>query len=168
MPPHIQQELERTRPEVLAEETQRRFLRELQAWQEPEVTRQLEDFRTKRLMGMTPGESELAELDALPTRDPARERLLAEALLGRLEEMHASISPDEEKSSAVVAAVGSYLKLLGVKPKGNNEAKKHRGHFFRKKLPGGRKAEEAKTKRGFSLAGAALWGRDGKKPHRDP
>ena len=34
----------------------------------------------------------------------------------------------------------------------------------RPQLPGGRKAEEAKSKRGFSLAGAALWGRDGEKP----
>ena len=43
--------------------------------------------RAKRLMGMTPGEAELAELDALPTRDPARERQLAETLLSRLEDM---------------------------------------------------------------------------------
>lgn len=161
VPPHVQQELERTRPELLAEEAQRRCLRELQAWQEPEVTRQLEDFRAKRLMGMTPGEAELAELDALPTRDPARERQLAETLLSRLEDMHASISPDEEKSAAAVAAVCAYLRLLGVKAKGGADAKKPKGHFFRKKLPGGRKAEEAKSKRGFSLAGAALWGRDG-------
>lgn len=37
---------ERTRPELLSEETQRRFLQDIQNFQEPEVSRQLEDFRS--------------------------------------------------------------------------------------------------------------------------
>nr|XP_041568293.1 rho guanine nucleotide exchange factor 1 isoform X2 [Taeniopygia guttata] len=101
VPHHVQFELERSRPELLPEETQRRFLRDVQSLQEPEIRRQLEDFRSKRLMGMTPGEAELAELERGRARDPAgceaRERLLAQGLLARLEEMHPTISSDEEK-----------------------------------------------------------------------
>lgn len=98
---------------------QRRYLQEIQAFQEPEISRQLEDFRSggrisgvggvsvgegtrrltpprpsgrsKRLMGMTPGEQELAELESYRTRDQgireAKEKQLAELLLARLEEM---------------------------------------------------------------------------------
>lgn len=47
--------------------------------------------RSKRLMGMTPGEPELGELESYRTRDvgirEAKERQLAEGLLARLEEM---------------------------------------------------------------------------------
>ncbi|XP_077645900.1 rho guanine nucleotide exchange factor 1-like [Lonchura striata] len=90
VPHHVQFELERTRPELLPEEAQRRFLQDIQSFQEPEIARQLEDFRSKRLMGMTPGEPELAELERSRARDPAggeaRERQLAQSLLARLEE----------------------------------------------------------------------------------
>uniref|UniRef100_A0A674GD68 DH domain-containing protein n=2 Tax=Taeniopygia guttata TaxID=59729 RepID=A0A674GD68_TAEGU len=95
VPHHVQFELERSRPELLPEETQRRFLRDVQSLQEPEIRRQLEDFRSKRLMGMTPGEAELAELERGRARDPAgceaRERLLAQGLLARLEEMQIGV-----------------------------------------------------------------------------
>lgn len=47
--------------------------------------------RSKRLMGMTPGEQELSELELSRTQDPAgwesKEKQLAEQLLARLEEM---------------------------------------------------------------------------------
>lgn len=47
--------------------------------------------RSKRLMGMTPGEQELSELEWSRARDPSgcesREKQLAEQLLARLEEM---------------------------------------------------------------------------------
>lgn len=36
---------ERMRPELLPEELQRRLLQEVQSFQQPEVSRQLEDFR---------------------------------------------------------------------------------------------------------------------------
>ncbi|XP_053908655.1 rho guanine nucleotide exchange factor 1 isoform X2 [Cuculus canorus] len=165
VPPHVQFELDRTRPELLPEELQRRYLQEIQGCQEPEISRQLEDFRSKRLMGMTPGEPELAELESYRTRDlgirDAKERQLAEILLARLEEMHLTISSDEEKSSAIFGAIVAYMKHLGVKPKGG-DGKKSRSNFFRKKISGGKKPEElpAKARRGFSLPGAALWGRD--------
>ncbi|XP_072776882.1 rho guanine nucleotide exchange factor 1 [Taeniopygia guttata] len=163
VPHHVQFELERSRPELLPEETQRRFLRDVQSLQEPEIRRQLEDFRSKRLMGMTPGEAELAELERGRARDPAgceaRERLLAQGLLARLEEMHPTISSDEEKSSLIFGAIVSYLKFLGVRPKGG-EAKKPKSNFFRMKISG--KDPQGKARKGFSLPGAALWGRD---PH---
>ncbi|CAN8177192.1 unnamed protein product [Coccothraustes coccothraustes] len=161
IPHHVQFELERSRPELLPEETQRRFLQDIQSFQEPEISRQLEDFRSKRLMGMTPGEQELSELEWSRARDPAgaaaRERQLAEQLLARLEEMHLTISSDEEKSSLIFGAVVSYMKFLGLRTKGG-DAKKPKSNFFRKKISG--KDPQGKARRGFSLPGAALWGRE--------
>ncbi|XP_077645912.1 rho guanine nucleotide exchange factor 1 [Lonchura striata] len=181
VPHHVQFELERTRPELLPEEAQRRFLQDIQSFQEPEIARQLEDFRSKRLMGMTPGEPELAELERSRARDPAggeaRERQLAQSLLARLEERLCvgrglrggvgrgleerlpTISSDEEKSSLIFGAIVSYMKSLGVRAKGG-EAKKPKSNFFRKKISG--RDPPGKARRGFSLPGAALWGRD---PH---
>ncbi|TRZ08039.1 hypothetical protein HGM15179_019070, partial [Zosterops borbonicus] len=161
IPHHVQFELERTRPELLSEETQRRFLQDIQNFQEPEISRQLEDFRSKRLMGMTPGEQELSELERSRARDPSecesKEKLLAEQLLARLEEMHLTISSDEEKSSLIFGAIVTYMKFLGVRTKGG-DAKKSKSNFFRKKISG--KEPQAKARKGFSLPGAALWGRD--------
>uniref|UniRef100_A0A8U7NAK7 Rho guanine nucleotide exchange factor 1 n=1 Tax=Corvus moneduloides TaxID=1196302 RepID=A0A8U7NAK7_CORMO len=161
IPHHVQFELERTRPELLSEETQRRFLQDIQNFQEPEISRQLEDFRSKRLMGMTPGEQELSELEGSRARDPSgcesREKQLAEQLLARLEEMHLTISSDEEKSSLIFGAIVTYMKFLGVRTKAG-DAKKSKSNFFRKKISG--KEPQGKARKGFSLPGAALWGRD--------
>ncbi|XP_059690665.1 rho guanine nucleotide exchange factor 1 [Gavia stellata] len=165
VPHQVQFELDRTRPELLSDEVQRRYLQEIQAFQEPEISRQLEDFRSKRLMGMTPGEQELTELESYRTRDhgirEAKEKQLAEVLLARLEEMHLTISSDEEKSSAIFGAIVTYMKYLGVKTK-LGDGKKSKSNFFRKKISGSKKADElqAKSRKGFSLPGAALWGRD--------
>uniref|UniRef100_A0A8C4WJA9 Rho guanine nucleotide exchange factor 1 n=1 Tax=Gopherus evgoodei TaxID=1825980 RepID=A0A8C4WJA9_9SAUR len=128
---------DRIRPELLPDETLRQFLIDIQNFQEPEISRQLEDFRSKRMMGMTPGEQELAELESYHTRDrgirEAKEKQLAELLLVRLDEMHPTISSDEEKSSAIFAAIVTYMKHLGVKTK-LGESKKSKGNFFRKKV----------------------------------
>ncbi|XP_074875025.1 rho guanine nucleotide exchange factor 1 isoform X5 [Buteo buteo] len=165
VPHQVQFELDRTRPELLSDDVQRRYLQEIQAFQEPEISRQLEDFRSKRLMGMTPGEQELTELESYRTRDhgirEAKEKQLAEVLLARLEEMHLTISSDEEKSSAIFGAIVTYMKYLGVKTK-LGDGKKSKSNFFRKKISGSKKADElqAKSRKGFSLPGAALWGRD--------
>lgn len=164
VPLQLQPELERLRPEAVPEEQQRRILRELRGGQEPELARQLRDFRSKRQLGMTPGEPELLALESLdPGMRPQRERDLAEAMLERLEDVHLSISSDEEKSSAILGAIVTYMRHLGVKSKGS-DGKKSRTHFFRKKHLGGKKPEEApgKPRRGFILPGGALWGRD---PH---
>uniref|UniRef100_A0A8C4WPN9 Rho guanine nucleotide exchange factor 1 n=1 Tax=Gopherus evgoodei TaxID=1825980 RepID=A0A8C4WPN9_9SAUR len=154
---------DRIRPELLPDETLRQFLIDIQNFQEPEISRQLEDFRSKRMMGMTPGEQELAELESYHTRDrgirEAKEKQLAELLLVRLDEMHPTISSDEEKSSAIFAAIVTYMKHLGVKTK-LGESKKSKGNFFRKKMPGSRKPEEPpKPRKGFSLLDATRWNR---------
>ncbi|XP_026518178.1 rho guanine nucleotide exchange factor 1-like isoform X1 [Terrapene carolina triunguis] len=114
-------------------------------------------------MGMTPGEQELAELESYHTRDrgirEAKEKQLAELLLARLDEMHPTISTDEEKSSAIFAAIVTYMKYLGVKTK-LGESKKSKGNFFRKKMSGSRKPEEPpKPRKGFSLLDATRWNR---------
>ncbi|KAF1534606.1 Rho guanine nucleotide exchange factor 1, partial [Eudyptes schlegeli] len=197
VPHQVQFELDRTRPELLSDEVQRRYLQEIQAFQELEISRQLEDFRwggggpgrggglgggalpadapsrrSKRLMGMTPGEQELTELESYRTRDhgirEAKEKQLAEVLLARLEEMHLS-HRRPPPSSAIFGAIVTYMKYLGVKTK-VGDGKKSKSNFFRKKISGSKKADElqAKSRKGFSLPGAALWGRDAhteKVPH---
>ncbi|XP_043851512.1 rho guanine nucleotide exchange factor 1 isoform X2 [Dromiciops gliroides] len=163
VPPSVSFELDRTRPDLLPEETQRRFLQEVVRAQQGAVSWQLEDFRSKRLMGMTPGEPDLSQLEAWAARDrvsfEGRERLVAERLLTRLEDMHPTISNDEEKSAAIVNAISAYMRYLGVRTK--NSDKKARGNFFRKKVPGTRRADDPpKTKKGFiSILDAARWNR---------
>ncbi|XP_051845493.1 rho guanine nucleotide exchange factor 1 isoform X2 [Antechinus flavipes] len=164
VPPSVSFELDRTRPELLPEETQRRFLQEVVRAQQNAVSRQLEDFRSKRLMGMTPGEPDLSQLEAWAVRDrvsfEGRERLVAERLLNRLEDMHPTISTDEEKSVAIVSAISAYMRYLGVRTKSSD--KKARGNFFRKKMSGNRRADDPpKTKKGLSIildAARRNWG----------
>ncbi|XP_061453886.1 rho guanine nucleotide exchange factor 1 isoform X2 [Rhineura floridana] len=163
VPNSVQFELDRTRPELLPDDQQRKYLQEIQAFQEPEIARQLEDFREKRKMGMTPGESELSELECCRTKDKgireAKEKQLAERLMGRLDEMHPTISADEEKSSAIFTAIVTYMKHLGVKTK-TADNKKSKANFFRKKISGTKKPEEApKSKKGFSILDPARWNR---------
>ncbi|XP_066494291.1 rho guanine nucleotide exchange factor 1 isoform X2 [Tiliqua scincoides] len=163
VPQSVQFELDRTRPELVPDEQQRKFLQEIQAFQEPEISRQLEDFREKRKMGMTPGEVELSELECYRTKDKgireAKEKQLAECLLARVEEMHLTISADEEKCSAIFTAIVTYMKHLGVKTKGA-DSKKSKANFFRKKISGTKKPEEApKPKKGFSILDPSRWNR---------
>lgn len=82
---------DRTRPDLLSEDVQRHFVHDVVQNQQATVSRLLEDFRSKRLMGMTPWEHDLTQLEAWVGRDrasfEARERHLAERLLTHLEEM---------------------------------------------------------------------------------
>uniref|UniRef100_A0A8C8ZVY1 Rho guanine nucleotide exchange factor 1 n=1 Tax=Prolemur simus TaxID=1328070 RepID=A0A8C8ZVY1_PROSS len=153
VPPHVAFELDRTRPDLISEDVQRRFVQEVVQSQQAAVGRQLDDFRSKRLMGMTPWEQELAQLEAWVGRDrasyEARERHVAERLLTHLEEMHA----------AVVNAIGLYMRHLGVRTKSGD--KKSGRNFFRKKVMGNRRSDEPpKTKKGLSsILDAARWNR---------
>ncbi|XP_044290818.1 rho guanine nucleotide exchange factor 1 isoform X2 [Varanus komodoensis] len=163
VPSHVQFELDRTRPELLSDDLQRKYLQEIQAFQETEIARQLEDFREKRKMGMTLGETELLELEGYRTKDgsirDSKEKQLAELLLGKLEEMHPTISVDEEKSSAIFTAIATYMKHLGVKTK-STDNKKSKAIFFRKKIPGTKKPEEApKPRKSFNILDPARWNR---------
>uniref|UniRef100_A0A674BN49 Rho guanine nucleotide exchange factor (GEF) 1 n=1 Tax=Salmo trutta TaxID=8032 RepID=A0A674BN49_SALTR len=64
IPHNVSFELDRTRPDLLSEEQQRKFVQDVQLAQAPEVLRQLEDFRQKRMMGMTPNAAELLEVES--------------------------------------------------------------------------------------------------------
>ncbi|XP_055083528.1 rho guanine nucleotide exchange factor 1b isoform X1 [Periophthalmus magnuspinnatus] len=134
VPSNISNELDRTRPELLPEETQRRYVHEVQSLQCGEVAKQLEDFRTKRMMGMTPCEAELNDVEShYPTdRIPMemKEKSVAENLLDRMAESQPTIVSDEEKCQSIFAAVAFYMKHLGVKTRAV-DSKKSRGGFFR-------------------------------------
>ncbi|XP_053771339.1 rho guanine nucleotide exchange factor 1 isoform X2 [Desmodus rotundus] len=164
VPPTVAFELDRTRPDLISEDIQRQFVQEVVQSQQAAVNRQLEDFRSKRLMGMTPWEQELAQLETWVGRDratfEARERHVAERLLTHLEEMQPTISTDEEKSAAVVNAISLYMRHLGVRTKSGD--KKSGRNFFRKKVMGNRRSDEptTKTKKGLSsFLDAARWNR---------
>ncbi|XP_012888119.1 PREDICTED: rho guanine nucleotide exchange factor 1 isoform X3 [Dipodomys ordii] len=163
VPSNVTFELDRTRLDLISEDVQRRFVQEVVQSQQAAVSRQLEDFRSKRLMGMTPWEQELAQLEPWVGRDrasyEARERHVAERLLAHLEEMQHTISTDEEKSAAVVAAISLYMRYLGVRTKSGD--KKSGRNFFRKKVMGNRRSDEPpKTKKGLSsILDAARWNR---------
>ncbi|XP_026337970.1 rho guanine nucleotide exchange factor 1 isoform X2 [Ursus maritimus] len=163
VPPTVAFELDRTRPDLLSEDVQRQFVQEVVQSQQASVSRLLEDFRSKRLMGMTPWEHDLTQLEAWVGRDrasfEARERHLAERLLTHLEEMQHTISTDEEKSAAVVNAISLYMRHLGVRTKSGD--KKSGRNFFRKKMMGNRRSDEpTKTKKGLSIfLDAARWNR---------
>ncbi|XP_053547037.1 rho guanine nucleotide exchange factor 1 isoform X2 [Bombina bombina] len=163
IPHSVSFELDRTRPELIPEDTQKRFMREIQSHQIPEINRQLEDFRSKRVLGMTPGEQELTELESYQTSDrhilESKEKQLAEQLLARLEDMHPTISTDEEKSTTIFCAIVTYMKHIGVKTKAA-DSKKNKGIFFRKKVSAKKPDEPVKTKKAFSILDPARWNRN--------
>ncbi|XP_026537202.1 rho guanine nucleotide exchange factor 1 isoform X4 [Notechis scutatus] len=161
VPNAVQFELDRNRPDLIPEDQLKKYLQDIQSFQEVEISQQLEDFREKRKMGMTPGEKELFELEGYRTKDKgireAKEKQLAEQLMVKLEEMHLTISADEEKSSAIYTAIVTYMKHLGVKTK-TADNKKSKANFFRKKIS--KKPDEAlKPKKGFSILDPARWNR---------
>ncbi|XP_030639281.1 rho guanine nucleotide exchange factor 1 [Chanos chanos] len=161
VPANVAYELERTRPDMLSEDVQKRFAQEVQNLQIQEVFRQLDDFRQKRMMGMTPNESELAEVENhYPTdRVPMemKEKAMAEGLLDKMSEMSPSIVADEEKCSAIFAAVAFYMKHLGVKTRAA-DTKKPR-NFFKKRLLKKPEEQPQKPKQRFNnlLTEAGRW-----------
>ncbi|KAM9309392.1 rho guanine nucleotide exchange factor 1 isoform 2-T3 [Pholidichthys leucotaenia] len=159
VPQNISSELDRTRPDLLSDDMQRRFAQEIQSLQVPEVTKQLEDFRQKRMMGMTPNEAELQDVEShYPTdRIPMemKEKSVAENLLEKMSETQPTIVVDEEKCQSIFTAVVSYMKHLGVKNRAG-DSKKSRGGFFRNKLVKSKKDDYTKPKpRGFP--GISSW-----------
>uniref|UniRef100_A0A8C5R8N8 Rho guanine nucleotide exchange factor 1 n=1 Tax=Leptobrachium leishanense TaxID=445787 RepID=A0A8C5R8N8_9ANUR len=159
LPNSVSFELDRTRADMIPEDTQKKFLREIQSYQVMEISKQLEEFRAKRVLGMTPGELELTELESYRTSDrnilESKEKQLTEQLMARLEEMHPTISSDEEKSSAIFCAIATYMKHIGVKTKAA-DSKKSKGIFFRKKVST-KKDEPVKTKKTFSILDPTRW-----------
>uniref|UniRef100_A0A668AFZ7 Regulator of G protein signalling-like domain-containing protein n=1 Tax=Myripristis murdjan TaxID=586833 RepID=A0A668AFZ7_9TELE len=123
----------RTRPDLLSEDLQKRYAHEVQFLQASEVAKQLEDFRQKRMMGMTPNEAELMDVeshyptDRIPTE--MKEKSVAENLLDKMAETQQTIVSDEEKCQSIFSAVAFYMKHLGVKTRAV-DSKKSRGGFF--------------------------------------
>ncbi|XP_073426798.1 rho guanine nucleotide exchange factor 1 isoform X8 [Dendrobates tinctorius] len=164
IPSNVSFELDRTRVDLIQDDTLKKYLTEIQSYQISEICRQLDDFRTKRVLGMTPGELELRELESYRTNDryilQSKEKQLAERLLGKLDDMHPNISTDEEKSSAIVHAIAAYMKHIGVKTK-VADSKKSKSGFFRKMVSAKKPEETMKPKKPFSI-----WNRN-ETPHTD-
>ncbi|XP_069597010.1 rho guanine nucleotide exchange factor 1 isoform X5 [Ranitomeya imitator] len=164
IPSNVSFELDRTRVDLIQDDTLKKYITEIQSYQIPEICRQLEDFRTKRVLGMTPGELELRELESYRTNDryilQSKEKQLAERLLGKLDDMHPNISTDEEKSSAIVHAIAAYMKHIGVKTK-VADSKKSKSGFFRKMVSAKKPDETLKPKKPFSI-----WNRN-ETPHTE-
>ncbi|PIO34207.1 hypothetical protein AB205_0000800, partial [Aquarana catesbeiana] len=101
VPEDLALELEKRRPELIPEDLLRQYVHTVQDKVYPEVQKLLEDFRQKRSMGLTLAESELAKLDAERSRERQtleKERLCAEPILQKIDEiLLASQPPEEEK-----------------------------------------------------------------------
>ncbi|XP_031708863.1 rho guanine nucleotide exchange factor 1 isoform X3 [Anarrhichthys ocellatus] len=160
LPSHVAYELDRTRTDLLHEDTQRRYAQEVQSLQAAEVAKQLEDFKQKRMMGMTPNEAELIDVENhYPTdRIPMemKEKSVAENLLDRMSETQPSIVSDEEKCQSIFSAVAFFMKHLGVKTRAV-DSKKSRGGFFRRQLVKNKKEESTKTKPRGGFPGIPSW-----------
>ncbi|CAK6977110.1 rho guanine nucleotide exchange factor 1b [Scomber scombrus] len=141
--------LYRIRLDLGNEDILRRYVQDLQGTLAAEVARQLDDFRQKRMMGMTPCESELMDVenhhstDRIPTE--MKEKSVAEVMLEKMSETQLTIVADEEKCQSIFSAVAFYMKHLGVKTR-TVDSKKSRGGFFRSKLVKSKKDESTKTK----------------------
>ncbi|XP_053182343.1 rho guanine nucleotide exchange factor 1b [Scomber japonicus] len=149
MVPNFPYDLDRIRLDLSNEDILRRYAQDLQATLVPEVARQLEDFRQKRMMGMTPCESELMDVENHHSTDripmEMKEKSVAEVMLEKMSETQLTIVADEEKCQSIFSAVAFYMKHLGVKTR-TVDSKKSRGGFFRSKLVKSKKDESTKTK----------------------
>lgn len=139
VPAHVNSELDRSRLDVLTDDIQKRFVQDIQSVQVAEVAKQLEDFRQKRMMGMTLSEAELNDVDShYPTdRIPTdmKEKSVAENLLEKMSETQSTGAFDEDKCQTIFNAVVLYMKHLGVKNKAADSKKSKGGFFTRKTKP---------------------------------
>ncbi|XP_014908494.1 rho guanine nucleotide exchange factor 1 isoform X3 [Poecilia latipinna] len=137
MPSSLSFELDRTRPELLSDDTQRRYAADVQKFQTAEVAKQLEDFRQKRMMGMTLCEEQVMDVENhYPTdRVPLemKEKSVAENLLEKMFDSQLTFVPDEDKCQAVFSAVAAYMKHLEVKNRAGDSKKSKRGFPWIKK-----------------------------------
>uniref|UniRef100_A0A3B5Q2V4 Rho guanine nucleotide exchange factor (GEF) 1 n=1 Tax=Xiphophorus maculatus TaxID=8083 RepID=A0A3B5Q2V4_XIPMA len=151
MPSSLSFELDRTRPELLSDDTQRRYAADVQKFQTAEVAKQLEDFRQKRMMGMTLLEEQVMDVENhYPTdRVPLdmKEKSVAENLLEKMYDSQLTFVPDEDKCQAIFAAVAAYMKHLEVKNRAGDSKKSKRGFPWIKKNPD---PQKSKT-RGFHV-----------------
>ncbi|XP_060703076.1 rho guanine nucleotide exchange factor 12-like isoform X1 [Hemiscyllium ocellatum] len=150
VPEWISTELERKRGD-LTEEMQRSYMQGMQASVLSDVKTHLEDFRQKRNMGMTIAENELAKLDRERMHDRVsaeqKERLHAEHLLLKIDDVLMNLSPSEEdRSNSISDVILIYMKHLGVKVKDSRNLDRDRRirvAFFPKKKPSIKKEKES-------------------------
>uniref|UniRef100_H9G7D5 Rho guanine nucleotide exchange factor 12 n=1 Tax=Anolis carolinensis TaxID=28377 RepID=H9G7D5_ANOCA len=133
IPDEISVDLEKRRLDLIPEELHRHYIHTMQEKVLPEVHRHLEDFRQKRSMGLTLAEGELTRLDAERIRDRTtqeKERVCAEQIISKIEEVLMTSQPiEEEKSSSIQYVVLTYMKHLGVRVKEPRSLDQKRGRI---------------------------------------
>uniref|UniRef100_A0A673YXM6 Rho guanine nucleotide exchange factor 12 n=1 Tax=Salmo trutta TaxID=8032 RepID=A0A673YXM6_SALTR len=121
VPESLSSDLDRRRTELIPEELNRQYIQMVQDTQLPDIQRNLEDFRSKRSMGLTLAEGELARLDTGRVRDRValeRERACAENIITKMEDVLLTTqSTEEEKCTTMQYVILTYMKHLGVKVK---------------------------------------------------
>lgn len=159
VPEDLALELEKRRPELIPEDLLRQYVHTVQDKVYPEVQKLLEDFRQKRSMGLTLAESELAKLDAERSRERQtreKERLCAEPILQKIDEiLLASQPPEEEKCGTIQYVILTYMKHLGVKVKEPRVLEQRRGRIgflpkIKQSMKKEKEGEEKWKRRGFS------------------
>ncbi|XP_077313498.1 rho guanine nucleotide exchange factor 12 isoform X4 [Lithobates pipiens] len=159
VPEDLALELEKRRPELIPEDLLRQYVHTVQDKVYPEVQKLLEDFRQKRSMGLTLAESELAKLDAERSRERQtleKERLCAEPILQKIDEiLLASQPPEEEKCGTIQYVILTYMKHLGVKVKEPRILEQRRGRIgflpkIKQSMKKEKEVEEKGRRRGFS------------------
>lgn len=133
VPEDLALELDKRRPELIPEDLLRQYVHTMQDKMCPDVQKLLEDFRQKRNMGLTLAESELAKLDAERSRERntvEKERMCAEPILQKIEEvLLSSQPPEEEKCGNIQYVILTYMKHLGVKVKEPRLLEQRRGRI---------------------------------------
>ncbi|XP_039568980.1 rho guanine nucleotide exchange factor 11 [Passer montanus] len=115
-------------------------LLEAQEFLIPEIQEQLQDYRTKRTLGLGSlyGENELQELEpGSGAREPRerreRERALAERQLGHLGDILSKY--EEERSSPMAFALSTFMAHAGIRPREFRESRESRNPGAPEKLP---------------------------------
>ncbi|XP_073512748.1 rho guanine nucleotide exchange factor 12 isoform X2 [Phyllobates terribilis] len=159
VPEDLALELEKRRPELIPEDLLRQFVHTMHEKMCPEVQKLLEDFRQKRNMGLTLAESELAKLDAERARERntlEKERLCAEPILQKIEEvLLSSQPPEDEKCGSIQYVILTYMKHLGVKVKEPRILEQRRGRIgflpkIKQSMKKDKEGEEKWKRRGLS------------------
>ncbi|XP_072283241.1 rho guanine nucleotide exchange factor 12 isoform X2 [Pyxicephalus adspersus] len=159
VPEELALELEKRRPELIPEELLRQYVLTMQEKMYPDVQKLLEDFRQKRSMGLTLAESELAKLDAERSRERQtleKERLCAEPILQKIDDiLLSSQPPEEEKCGTIQYVILTYMKHLGVKVKEPRMLEQRRGRIgflpkIKQSMKKEKEGEEKWKRRGLS------------------
>ncbi|NWH88608.1 ARHGB factor, partial [Aegithalos caudatus] len=115
-------------------------LLEAQEFVLPEIQEQLQDYRTKRTLGLGSlyGENELQELElGNSQRDPRefrdRERAVAERQLGHLGDILSKY--EEERSSPMAFALSTFMAHAGIRLRENREFREFRNPGASEKIP---------------------------------